>query len=340
MTRKDLPKYCYRKGAKGYVYFQRKGGKTQRIHSEPGTADFAAEYAMLLRGRQPTPAKTMKGLMASYLQSSRWTDLKPVTQKGYRRHLRYFEDVIANVNPRTVKRVHVIEMRNALADTPTDANRKVGVLSVLFEHAIDIGWIDQGTNPAKDVPKLKSTKRKREAWPPEMIEAFRRSAPARALRAFEMLLGTGQRIEDVRTMRWDQIEEDGIRVRQSKTSAGIWVPFTDHLREIIATMPRHGDTILCQENGKPFAYQTLWADIMAVRKEIGAERWDIHGLRHSAASEIAEMPGMTEEHIMAITGHSSKEMVQLYAGAARQKARAKEAQEGRKRPSEQSANRS
>ncbi|WP_017928679.1 tyrosine-type recombinase/integrase [Limimaricola hongkongensis] len=330
MTKKDLPKFCYRKGAKGYVYFQRRGGKTQRIHSEPGTADFAAEYAMLLRGRQPTPAKTMKGLIASYMESSRWTDLKPVTQKGYRRHLRYFEDVIAAVDPRTMKRVHVIEMRNALADTPTDANRKVGVLSVLFEHAIDIGWINQGANPAKDVAKLKSTKPKREAWPSEMIAAFRREAGPRPLRAFELLLGTGQRVEDVRTMRWDQIEDDGIRVRQSKTSNGIWVPFTDSLRAAIASMPRHGETILAQENGKAFAYQTLWADIMAVRKKIGAERWDIHALRHAAASEIAALPGMTDEHIMAITGHSSKEMAQLYAGAARQKARAMEAQKGRK----------
>lgn len=330
MTRKELPKYCYRKGAKGYVYFQRKGGKTQRIHSEPGTADFAAEYAMLLRGRQPIPAKTMRALIASYLESQAWKDLKPVTQKGYRRHIAYFEEVMAAVDPRTVERVHVIQMRDALSDKPTDANRKLAVLSVLFERAIDLGWLKVGENPVKGVTKLKSTKPKREAWPVEMIDAFREKAGPRPRRAFELLLGTGQRVEDVRTMRWDQIEDDGIRVRQSKTSAGIWVPFTDSLRAAIASMPRRGETILAQENGKPFAYQTLWADIMSVRKEIGAERWDIHALRHSAASEIAALPGMTEEHIMAITGHSSREMAKLYAGSARQKARATEAQKGRK----------
>jgi hypothetical protein len=39
---------------------------------------------------------------------------------------------------------------------------------------------------------------------------------------------------------------------------------------------------------------------------------------------------MTADHVRALTGHSSAEMVRLYSGKAMQKARAKEAQEGRK----------
>jgi integrase len=330
VTRKELPPYCYRKGRKGYVYFQRRGAKTQRIHSEPGTADFAAEYAMLLRGRQPTPAKTMKGLIASYLDSQRWKDLRPITQRGYRRHLAYFEEVMPAVDPRTVERVHVIQMRDALGDKPTDANRKLGVLSVLYEHAIDLGWMKPGTNPVQGVAHLKPTGRKREPWPVEMIEAFRQEADARTLLLFELLLGTGQRVADVLAMQWGHIEDDGIRVRQSKTRKGLWVPFTDRLRAVLSDAPKRGLHIVTQENGRPLSYQLAWKNVMDVRREIGAERWDIHGLRHSAASEIAAIPGMTDEHVQAITGHSSGAMVRLYAGAARQKARAKEVQRGRK----------
>ena len=330
MTRKELPPYVYAKGRKGYLYFQRRGAKTQRIHSEPGTADFAAEYAMLLRGRQPVPAKTVKGLIASYVQSKRWAKLSPVTQRGYRRHIAYFEEVIGSVDPRTLKRAHVIQMRDALSDKPTDANRKVAVLSVLFEHGIDLGWIDQGANPAKGVSALETTKAPREPWPVEIIEAFRAEADARTLLLFELLLGTGQRIADVLAMQWGHIEDDGIRVRQSKTRKGLWVPFTDRLRAVLADAPKRGLHIVTQENGRPLSYQLAWKNVMDVRREIGAERWDIHGLRHSAASEIAAIPGMTDEHVQAITGHSSGAMVRLYAGAARQKARAKEAQKGRK----------
>lgn len=61
-----------------------------------------------------------------------------------------------------------------------------------------------------------------------------------------------------------------------------------------------------------------------------AQDYPPHSLRHAAASEIAAIPGMTEEHVKAITGHTSSQMVRLYAGPAGQKARAIEAQRGRK----------
>jgi len=48
----------------------------------------------------------------------------------------------------------------------------------------------------------------------------------RALLIFELCLGTGQRIGDVRKMRWSDIEEGGINVRQGKTGKDLWIPFT------------------------------------------------------------------------------------------------------------------
>lgn len=68
--------------------------------------------------------------------------------------------------------------------------------------------------------------------------------------------------------------------------------------------------------------------IMAVRKKIGAEGYDNHALRHTTASELGAL-GVSDELIMAVTGHKSRAMVAHYAGAARQKARAKQAQASR-----------
>lgn len=68
---------------------------------------------------------------------------------------------------------------------------------------------------------------------------------------------------------------------------------------------------------------------MAVRREIGAEAFYIHGLRYSAASELAGA-GCSDELIAAVTGHATGAMVRKYAGAARQKVRAIEAQSRRK----------
>lgn len=68
--------------------------------------------------------------------------------------------------------------------------------------------------------------------------------------------------------------------------------------------------------------------IVAVRKQIGAEAYDIPGLRYAAA-ELAAL-GCSDELIASVTGHSTTAMVVKYAGPERQKARAKEAQGRRK----------
>lgn len=49
------------------------------------------------------------------------------------------------------------------------------------------------------------------------------------------------------------------------------------------------------------------------------------------ARDLAAL-GLSDEPIMAVTGHTSRAMVARYAGAARQKARAMMAQEARIRP--------
>ena len=251
------------------------------------------------------------------------------TKRSYARHFAFFEEVMGNVDPGTLKKVHVNEMRDQLSDTPTDANRKVGALSTLLKHAIDKGWLDE--NPARDVEKLPGKRPDREPWPQEKIEAFRAHADDRTRLIFELLLGTGQRIGDVLAMKWDHIEDGGIHVKQEKTKAAVWVPFTPALSAMIEATPRIGEFIVSQANGKPMSYQLAHRDVMRVRKhkEVRAEAWDIHSLRHSAASEIASIPGMTFEHVRAITGHTSDQMARLYSGKSFQKARALEVKNAR-----------
>lgn len=323
--KRHLPSYVYPKGRRGYLYFCRRGAKPVRMLCAPGTADFAAEYARLMKGNLAPPTRTVRKLIAHYVASPQWAKLAKNTQKSYRRHFAYFEEIIGGVDPATIRRVHVIEMRDALADKPTDASRKVAALSTLMEHAINIDWIRKANgNPAKDVRKLPGLKGKRQPWPADKIAAFRAASDPRSLLIFELLIGTGQRIGDVLAMRWTDIESGGIHVTQAKTDARIWVPCVPRLARMLEATPRRGEHIVTQDNGRPVGYNLAWRDFMEIRRKIGAEASDIHALRHTAASEIAALPGMTREHVKAITGHSSDDMADHYSRAAAQLARAKE----------------
>ena len=93
--------------------------------------------------------------------------------------------------------------------------------------------------------------------------------------------------------------------------------------------PRTGLFILSQPDNQPVSYRAAAFAVMKVRKEIGAEEYDIHALRHTTASELAAL-GLSDDLIMAVTGHTSRASVVRYAGAARQKARAQGAQDARR----------
>ena len=324
--KRNLPAYVYARGKRGYLYFIR-SGVCQRIHSEPGTPEFAADYAMLMRGRPVTPKRNIGKLIELFMRSPKWANYAHNTRRGHERHLTYLRDTAGNIDPAKLRTVHVYEMRDALADKPTDANRKIDTLVALLNYAIQIGWIDR--NPAHGVERLKATGRKRKPWPVDLIEAFRAEADGRTLLIFEMLLGTGQRINDVLSLRWSDLDGDGFTLTQGKTKTELYIPLTDHLRSVLASQRRRGLFIICHEDGTKISYQLAHKDVMAVRKQIGADEYDIHALRYAASSEIAAIPGMTRDHIQAITGHADAAMIRRYAGAAVQKIRATEAQKAR-----------
>lgn len=324
--RKALPAYVYPKGRKGYLYFIRPG-ICQRIKSAPGTADFAAEYAVLMRGNHTPATKTVARMIDAYRKSEEWAKLSANTRKSYARHLEFWREKMGEFEPDRIQTHHIKQLRERLKDKPTDANRKVSCFSALYTWGKGNGWCKD--NPAIVIKKLDATGRERGPWPLDLIQAARATATGRDLLLFELLLGTGQRVSDVLNMRWGDMDADGIRVTQGKTKAKVYVPLTDRLRRILADTPKRGLWIVAQDNGLRVSYNLAWKDMMALRRKIGAEAYDIHSLRHSAASEIASLPGMTADHVRAITGHSAVQMVRLYAGEAMQKARAMEAQAAR-----------
>lgn len=328
MTKRALPAHVYDK--KGVLYFQRRGWPTVRISAAAGTPEFALEYAALLNGARTLPVDSVRNfnaLVADYVRSPRYRKLAQRTAKDYDKVLEWTKSRLGTLPVSGMQRKDVIRARDANAETLRFANYIVQVLRILFEHAHDLGW--RNDNPAKGVSLLKSERAGREPWPSDKIEAFRAAAGEHARLIFELCLGTGQRIGDVLKMRWSDVAGDGINVVQGKTGAVLWVPFTRQLRAVLSSTPKIGVTICAQGRGKPTTYSAASHRIMFVRKEIGAEAYDIHSLRYSAAAELAEA-GCSDELIAAVTGHATAAMVRKYSGPIRQKVRAIEAQERRK----------
>jgi integrase len=314
-----------KRGGRVYYYFERKGQKAVRLPNNPDTPEFQSAYWDARGGRSIEARTSFRMLIESYRAGDRWAKLKPRTRKDYDGVLTY---VLEKQGPRdftVTTRRDVIEAMQANQHRKRFANYIAQVLSVMFEHAIDMGWM--ASNPAKGV-KLSKTGDGYQPWPEWAIAAYRQSATGSDLLAFELALGTGQRAGDLCKMRWDDFDGEYVRVRQSKTDARLWVYCPPSLREALHSAPRAGLTILTNAKGQPLTYHALEGRVRRVRQEIGAMAYSLHGLRYSAAIEMAE-GGVSDRDIMAVTGHKTAAMVTKYTAEARTRVRSKRAQEAR-----------
>lgn len=190
-------------------------------------------------------------------------------------------------------------------------------------------------NPAVGVKALKYEKQKPKPWPAELIEKAREARPHgdRTRLLFELLYCTGQRIGDVLTAEWRDIQGAKIAVQQNKTGADLLLPITDDLAQCLRMAARHKNvaTILANAQGKgPWSYRGAADAMMKLRKEIGAEAHKIHDIRHTVASEIVQGGGSDEEG-MAMTGHASKKLFAHYSASTRQKTHVEGAAKARER---------
>jgi integrase len=325
--KRALPPYVYLK--KGKLYFQRRGYDTVRLFSKYGSAEFDLELARAKSGRAETPIskRSFHVLIENYRCSTRFENLSPRSKSDYVKILEFFRDRFGDLNPVKMQRKDVIRLRDTNGDKVRFANYCVQIIRILFEHAIDLGW--RSDNPAKGVQLIKSKAKPREAWPAAMIQKYRETATGRELLLFELCIGSGQRIGDVLKMQWSDIEDGGIHVQQNKTGQKLWLPFTPQLADLLSKTPKTSLFLLSNKQGTgAWSYRGASHAVRQIRTGIGALDYDIHGLRHTATSELAAL-GLSDELIMSITGHKSASMISHYSGASRQKARALMAQKKR-----------
>ena len=338
----NLPKYVYRKRL-GVLYFERRGEPSIKLKCQnPDEPEFHMEYADCLAGKPQQEMKLshkrdMAALIDSYVKSSRYRNITATTAKDYDKVLVNLKEFFGEDKVSTWRRKDVIKLRDANQERFRFANYCVQVIRILFEHAIDLGWIEY--NPASGVTLLKTTSAPRLPWPDHLIEAYRKAATGRELLLFEMCLATGQRIQDVLDMKWtdirpirfpDGIQRVGVDLVQNKTGKVLWVPLRDSLVTLLSNTKRQHTHILTNRYARgPWSYRGAAQAVMKVREQIGAKAYDIHSLRYSAACEMA-IAGLSDEEIGDVTGQT-KQTVQHYTKSVRQIANATRAIQAREK---------
>ena len=222
---KTLPSYIHRRKRDGALLFRKRyGGKiveirleTQFPEGDPIPFALHQEPERLLNQPAPVaPGQDLAAVIRHYVASSSYRDLAPRTRDNYDKHLAYLREKMGALHPRHIERRHVINWLESWGkkETPHKANYRLRVLSILMEHAKNMGLLTKAEeNPVKGVKALKYKKKDRQPWPETKVAAFWAAYPygTRERTIFELCLGTGQRIGDVLRMRWSDIEGGGIQ---------------------------------------------------------------------------------------------------------------------------------
>jgi len=260
---------------------------------------------------------TIGGLIIEYRKSPEFRETAPNTQRAYEAGFKLLHDLY-NVEVRALRQRHVMAVRDRLRETPSQANRAVKVLSILFNYGIRLEWCE--INPAFKVKKLRIGEFAR--WTDEAVAYALANLPERFARAVILGLYTGQREGDVIGMRWSDYDGAGIKVVQAKTGAPLWIPAHNALRGHLDAWKRDALTVVADSQRKPYrgrVFSTVFS--RELRRHNALDGLVYHGLRKTAAAKLAEA-GCSVHEIAAITGHLSLQMIQHYTKEAEQKGRA------------------
>lgn len=328
-----MKKYLWRH-PKGYIYV-RKDGKLTRIKAREGTAEFDREYWEILTGKRAAARTSWKVLIEDYRKSDRWTELKPRTRADYEGVLSYIIEKNGDKDMTRLTRQEVIAGQRKNEHRTRFANYIPAVMSILCEHAIDLGWMKH--NPAKGVRKLAvpdERKRPHKPWTDAAVKKWRAEAGDQERLIFEIGVGSVQRPGDWVDFTWGDYDPDGtgtLRLRQNKGDVPLVLPCTAQLKAALdaakaalpfAPMPSR--PILTLKGGQRMGYRRMAEIMLDERKRLGLEAYDLHALRYRGVMELA-WAGCTDEEIASYSGHTTMAMIRKYAGEARQIMRARQA---------------
>ena len=202
---------------------------------------------------------------------------------------------------------------------PGGANRTLDVLRQILNHAIACGY--QGGNPARGVVRNRTPLRTRFLSRTEVarllaaLNAHRgRGSGQQQADIIRLLLLTGCRKGELVGLRWSEVSEGTLRLRDGKTGPRL-VYLNDRAQRILLRQPRTGGPFVFPSLSDSSRHRSLELSLWRkARRKAQIEDVRLHDLRHTFASH-AVMQGVPLPVVSRLLGHSRSRMTLRYAHA-------------------------
>ena len=251
--------------------------------------------------------------------AQKWIDqldaeLAENTRKQYMVAVAKIRSAFREFTPADILPTDVAQWLDSMADKPNMANRCRSVLKLMMDLAVRHG--EAPSNPVVSVPRFTEKKRDRYITDSEYL-AVRKVAQPWLQLVMDCCYLTGQRIEDVLSIRLSDISDDGIAFKPEKTKRSgkrILVAMTPELAEVInqARKAAQGNVrslyLLPARGGKKRIYTVVRDAWRAACDEAKVQDAHIHDLRAKALTD-ADNQGLNAQ---LLGGHASRQMTERY----------------------------
>lgn len=196
---------------------------------------------------------------------------------------------------------------SSLRSTPATANRALPVLSVIMRQAEIYGYRPENSNPCSGIRRYRRRGRERFLSPPEFrrlgraLSGLQAAAPL-SVAAVRMLVLTGCRQGEIRTLQWRDYRAGHLFLRDGKTGPRmVWL--SSPARQVMSRLPRRGPWVFpAPRRSGPMSSDTLHRYWRMLCETADLRDARLHDLRHSYAS-FALKQGETIPTIGRLLGH-------------------------------------
>lgn len=306
-----LPRYVRLKTAKGRAYYYFDAGKRmdggRELIKLPDIKDlrFGGALARAKATRTNRQNKqgtlTFEGLIRLYEKSPEFHKLAESSKRSYTRYLAKANTLLRTRSgdsppARKIEKSDVIDVRDQLSGTKGAASQTVRAIGALYAWAIKNDKLAH--NPASNVTLFDP--KEHQPWPEDLIEEG--LTDPQVGMAIALFYFTGQRINEVVKMRWDDIKPTHMDVYVQKTKSQCQVAILPELREMLEAQEKSATTILTNANGQPWTQSGLRQKLQAWAEARGYHVVP-HGLRKNAVNSLFEA-GCTAAEVSGITDQS------------------------------------
>ncbi|HYW77229.1 MAG TPA: tyrosine-type recombinase/integrase, partial [Gammaproteobacteria bacterium] len=286
-------------GKKGDTYyFRAPSGEKIRLGRDLPTA--LLKYAEIASERS---CVTMGDILDAYIREE-LPQRRPSTQKDYTHILKRLRAGFGHLMPSDITPRMVYKYRS-LWPGPR-GNRHVAVLSAVLELGVRKGLLD--TNPCHRVKRIPEKPRDRYVTDEEFLALFK-FAPARIRIAMDLAVVTGLRLGDLIALRFQDLTDEGITIRTSKTEKTLPIEWTEDLRIVVDAARAYQPgkvralTLLVNSRGQPWTrdgFENAWQTLQkrAIKKGVLEERFQWRDLRSKATERAPDA--------RALLGHTSE----------------------------------